>query len=40
MCVSVCVEHSASGVSRPSAAVHRAPAAGGMEVEPSWRPSP
>lgn len=38
--VCLSVEHGASSLSWPTAAVHRAPAAGGLEVESSWRPSP
>ncbi|XP_010781230.1 transcription factor CP2-like protein 1 isoform X2 [Notothenia coriiceps] len=33
-------EHRAGGVPRPPAAVYGAPAAGGVEVEPTWRPDP
>lgn len=38
--VCLSVEHSASCISWPTAAVHGTPAAGGLEVESSWRPSP
>lgn len=39
-CLILSTEHCARGVSWPSTAVYGAPAAGGMEMEQTWRPNP
>lgn len=39
-CLILSTEHCARGVSWPSTAVYGAPAAGGLEMEQTWRPNP